>query len=158
MTVTPGIATYLRKGLLTEMGFASDRLSQIVLGGEVTDERAFRSALWTIDSAREVLAKIGHSDPSKPYGITLSSEDSPFVVYKALKAQLAAALTRAQDEAAEGRVERATVDSELAAAVGALRAFVSRSPLARREARMTGSPTGERIIASHAAQGARRFS
>jgi hypothetical protein len=158
MVVTPAIATYLRRGLLTEMGFACDRLSQLVLGGEVTDERAFQSALWTIDGAREVLAKIGHSDPSKPYGISLSSSDAPFVVYKALKAQLAMALTRAQDEAAEGRIERATVDSELAAAVGALRAFVSRSPLAKREARLTGTPGNERIIASHAVQGARRLS
>jgi hypothetical protein len=158
MVVTPAIASYLRRGLLTEMGFASDRLSQLVLGGEVTDDPAFQSALWTIDAARDVLAKIGHTDPGKPFGVTLSSEDSPFVVYRALKAQLAAAVTRAQDEAAEGRIGRARVDSELTAVVSSLRAYISRSPLARREARMSGSTSKERIIASPAGRTGRRLS
>ncbi|HUA74654.1 MAG TPA: hypothetical protein VL988_07835 [Solirubrobacteraceae bacterium] len=156
MVVTPAIASYLRRGLLTEIGFASDRLSQLTLGGEVTDEHACQAALWMIDAARDVLTKIGYTDPGKPFGVTLSSEDSPFVVYRALKAQLAAAVTRAQDEAAEGRIGRARVDSELTAVVSSLRAYISRSPLARREARMSGSPGDERIIASHAGRSARR--
>lgn len=158
MVVTPVLASYLRRGLLAEIGFAADRLSQLVLGGEVTDEHAYQSALWTIDAARDVLAKIGHTDPGRPFGVTLSSEDSPFVVYRALKAQLSAAVTRAQDEATEGRIGRARVDSELTAVVGSLRAYISRSPLARREARMSGSPGDERIIASHAGRTGRRLS
>ncbi|HTZ88386.1 MAG TPA: hypothetical protein VMB05_17105 [Solirubrobacteraceae bacterium] len=144
--VTPTLAPYLRKGLLKEMGAAADRLSELALCGEVTDRRTHESALWTIEATRKVLAKIGECPPEKPYAVALSRNDYPFIVYKALRSQFAAANARAQDEAVEGRSSRATVSNELASAVSALRVAITHSVTAKREAKLSGAPIKERII------------
>lgn len=146
MLVTPSLAPYLRRGLLKELGSAAERVSVLALSDEVRDRRAYEAALWTMDAARKLLGRVGESSPSTDYSVTLSREDHPYIVYRALKSQVAAASGRAQDEAAEGRGSRATVSSELAAAVSALRGEIAHSTRARREAKLCGSPLSERVI------------
>jgi hypothetical protein len=146
LPLTPALIAHLRRGLLSEMAFAADRLSQLAHAGEIHEHRAYKCALWTIDGARKVLAKTGLAAATAPDGANLSDDDYLFVVYRALKAQLEVATTRAQEEALQGRTARAKVDAELETAVGTLRMIVGNSASAMREARLF-FPIGEtRII------------
>ncbi len=145
MLVTPAVAPHLRRGLLKQMGVATERLSALATGGEIGDRRGYESALWTIDATRKVLAKIGDRAPESPSSVVLLRDDHPYIVYKALKSQLAAG-GRAGGEAAEGGRPRAA-SSELAAAVSVLLAAISHSATAKREAKLSGAPARERVIA-----------
>lgn len=148
--MTPSLACHLRSGLLKELGEAAERLSALTTCGEVSDRNAFESALWTIAAARKLLARIGEHASDRRHPVALSRNDHPYLVYRALKSQFVAASERAQDEAAEGRSARAEVSRELAAAVSTLREQVVHSTSAKREARLSGSPLGERVIPIHA--------
>jgi len=151
--VSPALANDLRSGLLKELGAAAERLSGLALCGEVGDRHAYESALWTIEAAHKVLAKIGEGPLDRHYAVALSRNDHPYLVYRALKSQLTVARERAQDEAAEGRSARTAVSSELAAAVSALRREIVHSVTAKREAKLSGSPLGERVIPVHPSRG-----
>jgi hypothetical protein len=146
LPLNPKLIAHLRKGLLSEMAFAADRLSQLAHAGEIHEQRAYKCALWTIDGARKVLARMGLSAATAPEAAELCDDDYLFVVYRALKAQLEIVSVRAEEEALQGRKARATVDAELEAAVGTLRVIVGNSARAMREARLF-FPAGEtRII------------
>jgi hypothetical protein len=149
LVLSPTLAAHLRRGLLKEQGFAAERLAQLALAGEVDDEDAYESTLWTIAAVKKVLVKIGLSASRFAGSAQLSKDDHPLVVYKALRAQLEIEVLRAEERAIEGRPDRATVDSELESVVSALRLHLSNSASARREARLSGSVGETRIIASN---------
>lgn len=155
MLVTPVLAPYLRGGLLKELGWAAERLSGVALCGEVSDPHAYESALWTIEAASKVLAKIGDCASDRQHAVALSRDDHPYLVYRALKSQLAIASERARDEAVEGQGARPSVSGELAAAVSMLRGEIAHSVTAKREAKLSGSTLSERVIPTRA-QRARR--
>jgi hypothetical protein len=148
LVLSPTLAAHLRQGLLKQQGFAAERLAQLALSGEVHDEDAYDSVLWTIAAAKKVLVEIGLSASRSAGAVQLSKDDHPLLVYKALRAQLEIEVVRAEDRAIEGRPDRATVDSELENVVSALRVHLSNSVSARREARLSGSVGETRIIAS----------
>lgn len=148
LTVSPKLAAHLRRGLLKEQGFAAERLAQLALSGEIDDEGAYESTLWTIAAAKKVLMKIGLSASRSSGAVQLAKDDHPLLVYKALRAQLEIEVVRAEERAIEGRSDRATVDSELESVVSALRVHLSNSAGTTREARLSGSVGETRIIAS----------
>jgi len=150
IVLSPTLIAHLRRGLLKEQGFAAERLSQLALSGEIDDEGAYESTLWTIAAAKKVLMKIGLSASRSSSAVQLAKDDHPLLVYKALRAQLELEVVRAEERAIEGRSDRATVDSELESVVSALRVHLSNSANTAREARLSGSVRETRIIASHA--------
>lgn len=150
LALSPTLAAHLRRGLLKEQGFAAERLSQLALSGEIDDEGAYESTLWTIAAAQKVLARLGLSASRSPAAVRLTKDDHPLLVYKALRARLEIEVVRAEERAIEGRPDRASVDSELESAVSALRLHLSSSARTAREAKLSGSVGETRIIASRA--------
>jgi len=148
LAVSPTLAAHLRRGLLKEQGLAAERLAQLALSGEIDDEGAYESTLWTIAAAKKVLMKIKLSASRASGTVQLAKDDHPLLVYKALRAQLEIEVVRAEERAIEGRSDRATVDRELESVVGALRVHLSNSAGTTREARLSGSVGETRIIAS----------
>jgi hypothetical protein len=147
LIVTPTLLPHLRKGLLVELGFAADMLSQLTLRGDVADRHAYESATWRIDAARKLLGRVGVSATGLGDAVELSFDDHPFVVYRALREQLELAVVRGESEAVEGRAARAVVDGELESVVAMLRALLARSSGAMREARSYGHIAETQIIA-----------
>jgi hypothetical protein len=148
LVLSPTLTAHLRRGLLKEQGLAAERLSQLALSGEIDDEGAYESTLWTIAAAQRVLAKIGLSPSRSSGAVQLTKDDHPLLVYKALRARLEIEVVRAEERAIEGWSDRASVDSELESVVSALRMHLGNSARTAREARLSGSVGETRIIAS----------
>ncbi|MFI4990567.1 MAG: hypothetical protein ACHQHO_06600 [Solirubrobacterales bacterium] len=139
----------MRSGLLTEQRFAAERLAELSFAtSEIHAERAYESIFWTLNAAKKVLDRIGLSPSRTPAAVRLSDDDHPLLVYRALRAQLAIQVTRAETRAIEGRADQATVDTELEAAVSALRMHISNDARAKREAELAGSVVDTRIVVS----------
>ena len=149
LVLSPTLAAHLRRGLLKEQGFAAERLSQLALRGEIDDEGAYESTLWTIAAAQRVLARIGLSPSRSSAAVRLTKEDHPLLLYKAFRARLEIEAVRAEERAIEGRPECPSMDSELESVVSALRVHLGNSARTAREARLSGSVAETRIIASH---------
>lgn len=148
LALSPTLAAHLRSGLLKEQGLAAERLSQLALSGEIDDEDAYESTLWTIAAAQRVLARIGLSASRSSGAVQLTRDDHPLLVYKALRARLEIEVVRAEGRAIEGRRDRASVDSELEGVVSSLRMHLGSSARTAREAKLSGSIGDTRIIAS----------
>lgn len=151
LSLTPSLAGHLRSGLLQEQRFAAERLAELdFAASEIHAENAYEATFWTLIATKKVLDKIGLSASPTPAAVQLSDDDHPLLVYRALNAQLAIKVARAETRAIEGRSDQATVDSELEGVVSALRLHISNNPKVAREARLAGSVSDTRIIASRA--------
>lgn len=150
LSLTPSLAADLRIGLLTEQRFAAERLAELnFAASEIHAERAYEATFWTLTATKKVLDKIGLSASPTPTVVQLSDQDHPLLVYRALNAQLAIKVARAETRAIEGRADRAMVDSELEAMVLAVRLHISNNPkAAEQEDKLAGSVVDTRIIAS----------
>jgi len=153
LSLTPSLAAHLRSGLLTEQRFAAERLAELnFAASEIHAESAYEATFWTLIATKKVLDKIGLSAAPAPTVVQLSDDDHPLLVYRALNAQLAIKVARAETRAIEGRSDQATVDSELEVVVSALRLHISNNPKVAREARLAGSVVDTRITASRGRQ------
>ena len=155
LSLTPSLAVDLRSGLLTEQRFAAERLAELnFAASEIHAERAYEATFWTLIATKKVLDKIGLSAPPAPTVVQLSDDDHPLLVYRALSAQLAIKVARAETRAIEGRSDQARVDSELETVVLALRLHISNHPkAAKQEDRLAGSVVDTRIIPSRGRPG-----
>ncbi len=149
LSLTPSLAADLRSGLLTEQRFAAERLAELnFAASEIHAESAYESTFWTLIATKKVLDRIGLSASPSSAAVQLSNDDHPLLVYRALSAQLAIKVARAETSAIEGRSDRATVDGELEDVVSALRLHISNNPKVRREDELVGSAGDTRIIPS----------